>query len=528
MRQPERTDPIARLLGPGILRRWTYEPEAFVSDVFGVQPDECQREMLKILVPGRKFDRAAMKSAHGVGKSTGHAFVGWNFLITRVDPRVVATAPTKAQLTDALWPEYAKWHGRMIERDYGELAALFDISETHIRMRRKPKSHFAVARTSNRPENLQGFHGKHILIQIDEASAVPGPVFEVIEGALSNAEYEDDEVLLMLTGNPNFTAGEFYDAFGRNRNLYHRFTVTGDKTTKTTEKADGKVFVSPRVTQKYRTVIAAKYGAESAIYDVRVRGVFPRQDDKAVIPLAWAERARYVPLPTLDRFAHPVKLVMDVARAGGAKTTLGAFRGGHLVRLQKWPKTSTPQCVDILKDGLTYWQGMGVDVELIVIDEPGVGGGVLDEAVRRGMPAVGYHGGKPLKEDNGDDEDDRLMFSNRRARDWWSARRLFEREGFSISIEDDALAEELVNELASVHYGYNQQEKIKVESKDDMRARLGDQASPDLADTVIMGLAKVYSTQAAVASMLDQDLELSLSGDDRPTAEAQLDMENLW
>lgn len=526
-RRQARKNPILAMVGETVLARWRSDPILAVREIFGAELEPYQAKLLGITLPDTP-DRWAMKSAHGVGKTTALALLGWVFLITRENPRVVATAPTKAQLTDALWPEFAKWHAEM---RFPELRDAFDISEGHIRLRERPKSWFAVARTSNRPENVQGFHGKHILILVDEASAVPAGVFEVLEGALSNAEFEDDEVLLALTGNPNFTAGEFHDAFTKNANLYERITVSGDPETKFVPRYDGPIencFVSRRVTAKYRSVIEGKYGKLSAAYDVRVHGQFPKADDWAVISWENAERARYVALPIFDRHRHPVRIVMDVARAGGDKTTCGVFRAGHLIRLRKWAKTSGPQCNDILKEEFTYWTEQGFTVEMVVVDEPGVGGPILDQAKRDGLPAVGYHGGRGLSAAEGDPEDDCRMFANRRARDWWHGRMIFERGHFAISINDDELAEELVAELASVHYDYNQSEKIQVESKKDMKKRLGETASPDLADTVIMGLSKVYSTHAAFAVMLDEDVEMALSGPDRATVEAQLDMEHLW
>ena len=105
------------------------------------------------------------------------------------------------------------------------------------------------------------------------------------------------------------------------------------------------------------------------------------------------------------------------------------------------------------------------------------------------------------------------MFFNRRARDWWALRRKLELG--LISIPED---EDLINELASVKYDY-QNEKIRVESKRDMRLRLGDDASPDLADTIVMGLAPFVGVGGSIPlELLDLD-SLVMYGDDRPTSD---------
>jgi len=500
---------------------WRNNPVEAIKDWFKVTPEDYQAEIINDCFIGSK-DRVAGKSGHGVGKSTTLSWAGWLFLILHDHSRVVATAPTFAQLHDVLWPEYAKWHVHMPDA----LRSQWDISGNHIRHKGFPKTWFAVSRTSNKPANLQGFHGTDIMVQGDEASGIPPDVFEVVEGIMSNAGEEGQIAKLLLMGNPNFNAGEFYNAFNRNKELYARYTISGDPNILALLGPDGKplelgeehqmhgkVYYSKRVTQKYCDLMAKKYGAGSGVYDVRVRGIFPREEDMAVVPLAWAERAAKRPLPTFDMIADPVTIVMDVARMGADETVLSTFRQGHQIRCKTWAKTTTEQCVDHLADEYAYWQGMGIAVQRIVIDEPGVGGGVVDTAKRRGLPVSPYHGGEGLKKDK-DPEEDCRMFANRRARDYWNVRRMFELG--QVTIMDD---ETTINQIASVHYDYNERDKIQVESKQKMRDRLGDDASPDRADVIVMGLAPWYSFNSATGMLSIEDV---VFGDDRPVAEMDL------
>lgn len=494
------------------LEFWRQNPVEAIKDWFRATPTDYQGDILQDMF-GPQDDpvtRIAIKSAHGVGKTTINAWAGWFWLVTRIPSRVVATAPVQAQLHDVLWPEYAKWWGKMPDG----LKSQWRPSGVHIRNIDDPMGHFAVSRTSNRPENLQGFHHQHLLIQADEASGVPANVFQVIEGALSEAELEGSEAVLMMTGNPNFTAGEFYQAFHKNKELYHRFTITGDETTVPT-KTCGKFYVSKRVTPKYRNTMRKKYGLDGGVYDVRVRGLFPRMDDEAVIPLEHAERAAQVPPPAIfDKISDPWTLVMDVARKGADETVLGHFRGGHFMKLKAWPSTSTEQCVDILYEAYHQIRKTGMKVDRIVVDEPGVGGGVIDSGKRSDLPITSYNGGQTMKADK-DPENDVRMFANRRSRDWWNVRLAMERN--EVHIPDD---EDLINQLASVHYEYNNSEKLLVESKRKMRDRLGDDASPDRADVLIMGLAPWYSYRHAVATVSAEDL--ILGEEDRPDPDLDL------
>src|ERR1700749_759907 len=80
-------------------------PVRAVKDWFGVTPDAWQGDVLTGMFLDK--DRAAYKAAHGVGKTTIDAWAGWIFLNGYENARLVATAPTIHQLTDALWAEYA-------------------------------------------------------------------------------------------------------------------------------------------------------------------------------------------------------------------------------------------------------------------------------------------------------------------------------------------------------------------------------------------------------------------------------------
>jgi hypothetical protein len=403
-----------------------------------------------------------------------------------------------------------------------ELRQRWSISGNHIRSRveSKDKLWFATARTSNKSANLQGFHGTHIFIQVDEASGVPQEVFEVIEGALSEAGEEGKIAKLLLAGNPNFTAGELYDAFKRNRALYHRLTVSGDpllldklQVAQGMEHRDhGVVYFSKRIKEKYRATIESKYGRESAVYDVRVRGLFPRFDDSAVIPYEWAERASGLVVPTFDPVAHPVTLVLDPAREGGNETVLGSFRGGIPVEpLIGRAKTKLQETADMVEERQRYWVEKGVAVLEVIVDEPGVGGDTADELERRGNITVKrYHGGKMLEKDR-DPDDEVRMFANRRARDWWNVRRLLELNRLPLPVD-----ETLVDQLASLQYFYNEKQKIVVESKEKLKDRLGKEASPDRGDVIVMGCAPWYSFNQPNTGMTEAEV---MCGEDRPQLE---------
>jgi hypothetical protein len=492
-----------------------------VKDWFKVTPDDWQADVLNGLFG--TSDRYAMKAAHGPGKTAVDAWAGHIFLNCYPYCRVVATAPTMSQLNDVLFPEFAKWSGRMPDRMQQE----WMISAQHIRHKLDPYNWFAVARTSNQPANLQGFHGSHIFIIADEASAVGKPVFEVIEGTLSEAGEGGKIAKLLMGGNPNFNSGELHDAFYRNAEMYERVTITGDPDFLASLAIEqgayhaehGRVYYSPRVSKKYVSNIIRKYGKDSAVYDVRVRGIFPRAADDAIIPLEWAERAAGMDFPSFDLRADGFSVIVDPSRGGAAETAIGVARRGILLEVVGHRGTTSSFAVsNLVHETVLKWQAKGLHLNEVICDLPGVGGGVVDNLRRDfGYPVRPYDGGKPLVK-GVDPDDECQMFFNRRARDWWMLRRKLEQS--ALPIPND---ETLVSQLASVKYFYHQtNEKITVESKQDMKDRLGDEASPDRADVLVMAAAPWYTEDVTSVTITEDDI---ISGPDRDTTQYRSELD---
>ncbi len=499
---------------------WRNNPVDAVKDWFKVTPDDWQGDILNALFTST--DRVAMKAAHGPGKTAIDAWAGHIFLNCFPNCRVVATAPTFAQLHDVLFPEFAKWSNKMPERIQDEWV----ISGGHIRHKLAPLDWFAVARTSNNPANLQGFHGSDILLIADEASAIAPNVFEVMEGALSEAGEEGKVAKLLMGGNPNFNSGELHDAFYKNRELYHRITITGDtellaklEIAQGTEHIEhGRIYYSKRVKPKYCQTIEKKYGKDSAVYDVRVRGIFPRASDDAIFPLEWAERAALLEPPSFDKRADGFTVIVDPSRGGGAETAIGVARKGILLHVEGHRgMTSSPQVSNAVHEIVLLWQSKGLRLDEIICDLPGVGGGVVDNLRRDfNYPVRAYDGGKPMVK-GVDPEDDCKMFVNRRARDHWRVRRKLEQGVYPIPND-----EVMIGQMASIKYKYTTTEKIQVESKQDMKDRLGPEASPDRSDVLVMAGSPHYNAETTTVVIQEGDL---ISGDDRDTSQYREEMD---
>lgn len=282
---------------------WRNDPVMFFREVLNFEPDEWQAEAARDLAANPKV---SIKSGQGVGKTGLEAAVFLWFITCFPYPRIVATAPTKQQLHDVLWSEISKWMSKS-----ELLSMLLKWTKTYVYMVGNEKRWFGVARTATKPENMQGFHEDNMLFIVDEASGVADPIMEAILGTLSGSNNK-----LLLCGNPTRTSGTFYDSHTRDRALYKCHTVSS---------AD-----SSRTNKENIDSLIRKYGWDSNVVRVRVRGEFPNQEDDVFIPLSLIEQcsSKLLELDDTDGMQF-VSLGVDVARFGDDETIIYRNYHGH-------------------------------------------------------------------------------------------------------------------------------------------------------------------------------------------------------
>ena len=72
------------------IARWRKSSVCFVREVFGIEPDLWQLDVLEAWDRGDQ--RIAMKACKGPGKTAVEAWLIWQFLATRPHPKVAATS----------------------------------------------------------------------------------------------------------------------------------------------------------------------------------------------------------------------------------------------------------------------------------------------------------------------------------------------------------------------------------------------------------------------------------------------------
>lgn len=426
------------------LKKWYRHPRLFVKQALKAKPEAWQLEGLENL---RDFDRLAIRSGHGVGKSAFLAWVILWWLLTRYPAKAACTANTAAQLNDVLWGELDKWH-RKLPKEFQNLLAL---KSERMELVEDPKQSFAVARTARKeqPEAFQGYHSPNMLFIVDEASGVDDIIFEVGRGAMSSPGAKT-----VLTGNPTRTSGYFYNAF-HSMNAFWKTMKVGCED-------------STQVSKQYIEECKEEYGEESNAYRVRVLGEFPVEGDDVVIPLHLVESA-------VNRDVDPIGEEvwgLDVARFGDDRTALAKRRGNVLTEKVKWWKNkNTMQVCGIV---VNEYKQAKEKPQVIFVDVIGIGAGVVDRLSEQGLPVAGVNVSEsPAFGDK---------FSKMRDELWWTARDWF--YALDCQIPDDG---SLLAELTLPTYDFTSGGKLKVEGKAEIKKRTAKTASslgksPDLAD----------------------------------------------
>jgi phage terminase large subunit len=195
---------------------WKKDPPRFVRNVFGVRPDPWQDEVLAAFPTA---PRLAMKACKGPGKTTVQAWLAWNFLLTRDDPKVAATSVSGDNLADNLWAEMAKWQAKS-----PLLTDRFEWTKTRIFSRERPETWWMSARTWARSadkarlgQTLAGLHSDYILFILDESGGIPDAVMASAEAALASCK----EGHIVQAGNPTHLEGPLWRACTSERRLWH-------------------------------------------------------------------------------------------------------------------------------------------------------------------------------------------------------------------------------------------------------------------------------------------------------------------
>lgn len=437
----------------------------FEREVLGVKHDPWQEDGTRAF--GRGERHISVRACHGPGKTAWAAWKVPYMLLCRFPQKTVATAPSAAQLKGALVPEVKMWFGRLPR----PLQELFEIKAEGIYLKAAPESSYFEARTARAeaPEALQGIHSDHVLIIGDEASGIPEPIFVAGVGSMSG-----HNATTVLLSNPTRTSGFFHRTHHQNKADWYTIHV-GAKD-------------SPRVSPEFVEMVKRTWGEDSDEYLVRVLGEFPRSDLNSLISagtvLACRQRDVVVPPDAKEIWG------LDIARFGDdANALVRRNRLAVMPHIDTWAGRDLMQTTGKVK---RIWDDTPPHrrPEEIMIDEVGMGSGVLDRLRELGLPVRGVN----VSETASSSEE----YRNVRTELAFKLNAWLESKNHKLPWEPccgkghSCIHDLLADELVVPRYGYTSSGKYMLEPKDAMKSR--GYKSPNLFDATVLTFASEPST----------------------------------
>jgi hypothetical protein len=535
-------------------------PVAWGKDVLGEFYYEAQRTVLHSV---RDFRYTAVQSCHDSGKSfiAAREAVLWITEHPAGEAFVVSTAPTAAQVSAILWRE--------IQRAFGKSAFMGNITTAGypqwkingelVGYGRKPADYSQSA--------FQGIHARFVLVIVDEACGVDQHLFNSVDALVTNANAR-----VLAIGNPDDATTHFAQICKPDSG-WNVIRIDGLRTPNFTRdlvwnvdchqcrqqnrsrpllvdlmEEEGIPFSEEEVPEDIRDLLLSPLWVEerlhrwvgqpteaqtlselankSALWLSKVRGLFPTSASEGVCPLGWVELAMSrwqdwadagkPPLPVNERHV----LGVDVADTGEDESCISFREGVITYELRKFRSDDIMETTGKIKGAMTGRRG-----SLAIIDGIGIGAGVVSRLREQKMPVrafIASHSASGLKDKNGE-----LGFLNLRAAAWWRMRELLDPSqpgGAHVMLPP---REMLKADLTTPHWKVLSGGKIQIESKDDIRKRLG--RSTDEGDAVVMsywsGRGTIDSDDTGVISWWDK------SSDEPNDAVASWDIEeaaNQW
>lgn len=465
------TDPVTRalqyaadLLDPPADPYWD-RPDLWVLDFIQFRPGEeptiYQLEALREL-PIQK--RISVRGPHGLGKTAIAAWAVLWFAETRdkrgVDWKAPTTASAWRQLDKFLWPEIHKWARRMNWEKLG-IRPWNERTEL-LALNLKLRFGAAFALASDTPSSIEGVHADHVLYIYDEAKAIIPEIYDASEGAFSSGT-----AYAMANSTPGEPQGRFYEIQKRAAGLEEWWVRHVTK-----EEA----IAAGRINEDWVEKRRRQWGEKSAIFLNRVEGEFATAEEDTVIPLRWAELAQERWTAARETLLEFTCLSFDVARSGTDETVL-AYRYDQVIdELEIHSMTDTMETAGFLVRGMSNEKRKN---GYLIGDVIGIGAGVVDRMREMEYNVYAFNAAE------GTDNTDRsgeMGFLNKRAGAWWNLRELLDpANGLVLALPPDDM---LLGDLTAPKWFITSAGRIKVESKDDIKKRIG--RSTDRGDAVVM------------------------------------------
>lgn len=417
-------------------------PSAFAYRYLGLTLYPWQAEVVEAC--RHEHAAVALVAANGSGKTAAVNTVillWWLYAYPR--GRAVVTSGSWEQIESQLWPS-------LIVYDYlfSELLGW----EFNSREIRTPQGGFIRPFSTVQPKRAEGHHEKPainspMLILVDEAKGIDEGIYDALNRCTPTC--------YLLASSPGRASGTFYEAFRKNRALFHTVRVS----------AFDCPHIEPARIERARILYGPDYD-NHPIYRSMILGDFTEGDDAAIIPRRLIEAAlEHKPAPRDGR----VYAAVDWA-AGGDETVLAERRGNQLRILYKDRERDTVRAAERI---VGLCRRRGISPSYCWGDVCGLGVGVMQAAsAMHRYRFREFNGGAPATD---------AHYCNLNAQAWHYFRQSLERAEIHFA---DGLAAETIDQLSDRLLEWDSKGRLRAESKEDMKRR--GVHSPDRADALVM------------------------------------------
>jgi hypothetical protein len=312
-----------------------------------------------------------------------------------------------------------------------------------------------------------------VLVIMDEAGGIPKWLWDAARTITTGPECR-----ILAIGNPDDNTSEFARVCQHDRAWTNLKISAFDSPNFTGEPVPQQLkdlLVDPEWVEDCRV----SWGEESALYKAKILGEFS-DSEAGLIPLSWVTAANnrwriWNEDQKKGKTSQRGQTIfgVDVGHMGEDKTVIAARKGRVVMGLESFSKQNTVEVVNIVE------ARMGAHMNAIaVVDGIGVGAGVVDLLQAHGKSVHSFiaSGVNKLRDSSGYQK-----FINNRSAAWWNMREILDpSRGPTICLPPD---DQLTADLTAPHYDMMAGGKLKVESKDDIRTRLG--RSTDFGDAVV-------------------------------------------
>jgi phage terminase large subunit len=473
------------------LRRWRSDPVAFFREVLGFEPWHKQAELARAIAR-RKF--VACRSGHKCGKTTALAAIALWFIVCFERSRVVMTAPAAPQIERGIWAEFKRLYAAAEKRGFPIGGTMNETPWTGLVL---ADGRDVFGRSTKTKENFAGISAPNLMILVDEASGIDEEIWEAVFGNAGGGAW------VVAISNPTQLSGRFYEAFHGKRDHWELVHISSEETPNFHGGS-----VPGLATPEWAAMMRDEWGYPSVHYDVRVLGNFPSQAENSVIGFglveAGLERGRLLgaiargelsrearaelgreqcdALESLILKPAPLELGVDVARFGDDSTVFVPARGLHMLA----PKLlNSLDVLNVAGAAHAYARELAHSGEIptLRVDANGIGAGVYDALKRRALiRAVEVNVSERARETT--------RYVRTRDELWFAMRSWLERGG---CLPEDA---RLASELIAPTYSFDVKGRYQVESKADIKERIG--RSPDTADAACLAIYKAQARKTSI------------------------------